>query len=69
MAETNIWEVQDNDAGWDAIHASFVPDAVFMDSVRRRNAQIEMWGIFIWGGIFDSITGGMPFPFRKSDCD
>ena len=43
--------------------------AVFRDSIRRRDATDEKWGIFIWGGIFDCITGGMAFPDRASDCE
>ena len=36
---------------------------VFRNWVTRRDAVEETWGVFIWGGIFDTITS-IPFPGR-----
>ena len=66
---TCIWEKSEDWRGdiWDEIDASIMDTdcPVFMDAVRRREEKMEGegWGVWVTGGIFDSITK-VPFPGR-----
>jgi len=50
---------------WDEINDGWGDTGcvVFRDSVMRRDANVEAWGVFVTGGIFDTITS-VPFPGR-----
>jgi len=62
--EPCIWSMEGDEA-WDAINKEMMDTTspAFMETVRRRNAKQETWGVYAWGGIFDIITT-IPFPGR-----
>ena len=55
----------DEEREWEEINKEFSDTncPVFADWVSRRNGQFETWGVFVTGGIFDTITS-IPFPNR-----
>jgi len=64
---TCIWGDNDEDRVWDAANEAWGDaDCIeFQTSVERRTEamKIEGWGVYVWGGIFDTITS-VPFPGR-----